>query len=292
MAAPHLLTLPRELRDQIYSYLSSDEPGWRLTKLFSPEPVRFRFHNAPNLNVLHTHPRLRNEYFEAGWTRELSVTFRLGVSSGPFTDLDTTNKMYKSPTIPADILFTHWIRHVTILVDRGHRGRGDNTPGKQWWNTIRQLVEALAETAMVLLTVKIAIQQHARTRLQHHLDAYPWFRTRYFLTPPPSFVHALWLVQRCEGWRLDRDSVLFVGPAPPPPGLPQTRLVHGVVKNGCYLYACGEYEERLWKRTEVGELFPVRAYSRALELPHAVMAHEMREWRERRGYGEAEVWCS
>jgi hypothetical protein len=59
------------------------------------------------------------------------------------------------------------------------------------------------------------------------------------------------------------------------------------VKNGCYLYACGDHEERLWKRTEVEELFPVRTYTRAWRLPPVVMAHEMRE---KRGHEEAEVW--
>jgi hypothetical protein len=214
MAAPHLLTIPHELRDQIYSYLTYDEPGWRVTRLFSPEPVQFRFHNAPHLNVLHTHPRLRTEFFETEWTQQISVTFRKGVSSGPFTDMITTNKMYKSPTLPVDILFTHWIRHVTILVDCGHRGRGDNTPGKSWWKKIQQLVDALSETAVFLSTVKVAVQQHSYTKFHNHDYTYPWFRKHSFLTPPPFFVHRFWLVQRCEGYRLDFHRVRHVGPRP------------------------------------------------------------------------------
>jgi hypothetical protein len=298
MAAPHLLTLPRELRDQIYSYLSDDGPGWRLTSLFSPKPVQFRFHNAPNLSVLHTHPRLRTEFFEADWTKELSVTFRLGVPRGPFTNLITLNTTYESPTLPADILFTHWVRHVTILVDRGHKRRGDNAPGKFWWKAIQQLIDALSEKAVFLSTVKVAIQQHATTRLRDHHQAYPRFSSRYFITPPPSFLNGLWLVQRCEGYRLALDMVLSLVPPPHPghppiplpTGSPHTRVVHGVVKIGCYLYACGDYRERLWERNEVKKLFPVKAYSSACELPPAILAHEMREWREKRGHGEAEVW--
>jgi hypothetical protein len=300
MATPHLLTLPRELRDQIYSYLSDDDPGWRLTGLFSPKPVQFRFHNAPNLSVLHTHPRLRTEFFEADWTKELSVTFRLGVPSGLFNNLTTWNIMYKSLTLPADILFTHWVRHVTILVDRGHKRCGDNALGKFWWKAIQQLLDALSEKAVFLSTVKVAVQQHATTRLRDLDVAYPRFVDRYFITPPPSFLNGLWLVQRCEGYRLDLDMVLSLFPPPPPghppiplpTGAPHTRVVHGVVKHGCYVYACGEYEDRLWKRAEVGELFFVKGYSGACELPPAILAHEMREWREKRGHGEAEVWFS
>ena len=77
-----------------------------------------------------------------------------------------------------------------------------------------------------------------------------------------------------------------------PTDSPNIRVVHGVVKNGCYLFACGEYEEQLWRSTEVRDLFPVRTYARAWKLPPPVMAHKMREWREKRGHEEAEAWFS
>jgi hypothetical protein len=118
--------------------------------------------------------------------------------------------MYKLSTLSADMLFAHWVRQVTILVDRGHQRSDDDTPGGTRWIAIQRFVNALAEETLFLSKMKIATQQHAHTRLDHRDEVYLYFQNPLFLGSPPSFLHGLWLVQRCEGYRLDYDSVRFL----------------------------------------------------------------------------------
>jgi hypothetical protein len=66
-AAPHLLPIPREIRDEIYEYFSHEvviERGWELTShngIFKRE----RFANAPVVSVLLSHSRLHDEYIQS-----------------------------------------------------------------------------------------------------------------------------------------------------------------------------------------------------------------------------------
>ena len=68
-AKPHLLTIPREIRNEIYSYLHQritfqDRLYRKLTDGRNLDAV-FCFENAPLINVLLTHSRLYDEYKES-----------------------------------------------------------------------------------------------------------------------------------------------------------------------------------------------------------------------------------
>lgn len=77
--APHLLNLPREIRNIIYGYLHHVV---YLQAVFLPA-ARLRLDNAPYVDVLCTHSTLRAEYQDADCFRMLSATF----TSERFNDL-------------------------------------------------------------------------------------------------------------------------------------------------------------------------------------------------------------
>lgn len=74
-APPHLLTLPREIRNEIYRHLSHD-----VSLRFCGDgdtlvgPYTARLTNAPILSVLLTHSRLYQEYMDAAWCRNVCVS--------------------------------------------------------------------------------------------------------------------------------------------------------------------------------------------------------------------------
>jgi hypothetical protein len=70
----HLLTIPRELRDQIYSYLTHS-----FQRTWISQDQRFscviRYENAPLPSLFLAHTRLRDEYLEAVRNKPPSATF-------------------------------------------------------------------------------------------------------------------------------------------------------------------------------------------------------------------------
>lgn len=65
MPSPNLLTIPREIRDQIYSFFHEAR---LLGPFYHWEPlshIHLRVYNAPFIDVLLTHSRLREEYLES-----------------------------------------------------------------------------------------------------------------------------------------------------------------------------------------------------------------------------------
>ena len=116
---PPFLALPRELRNLIYSYVKAeDDPVWRFTRLFVPCCFHYRVHNAPNLNLLHTHPRLREEYLEAIEKDGISMTVSdedvlqsdLVVDALPGQRISPIHQ--RLHTLPLDTLFARFVKHV------------------------------------------------------------------------------------------------------------------------------------------------------------------------------------
>ncbi|CAG5178794.1 uncharacterized protein ALTATR162_LOCUS8879 [Alternaria atra] len=288
---PPLLALPRELRNLIYSYLDAGgDPGWRCTKLFAPDRVQYHVHNAPNLSLLHAHPRLREEYLEAIEKDGVSVTI---------SDEETLEKGFVISTLPdspptihhpvhtlsLDTLFARFVKHVTILTDIGQGIRGGYSELEILWITIKRLASALLQEGPLLSTMRIGIQCHSSTRLQHHNNAYPQFETANFLNSPPPCLEVLQLVQRAEGYRLDQVS----------PWLGQPRPQHGLVKHGCYLYTRSgtDHDLHLWEPSDVLNHFKLQPYTIGnwnTPLPTSIIEHEMKEWREKHGHREAIAW--
>lgn len=78
---PHLLTIPRELRDNIYEYLHREAAFYWVVGGSKLHCARVEIERAPILNALIVCHRLREEYLESGLYRNLSMfirTYRCG----------------------------------------------------------------------------------------------------------------------------------------------------------------------------------------------------------------------
>jgi len=112
---PNLLSLPREIRDKILSYLHRDieYEGPLYTDATDDRymAVSVRLENAPLLNVLLTHSQIRDEYKDADCFRKLSAILRWGTS--PWVLMDPN-----APRITDDLIFDALARasNVTVTV--------------------------------------------------------------------------------------------------------------------------------------------------------------------------------
>jgi hypothetical protein len=89
----HLLGLPRELRDMIYSHLSRDivlEWEWKVDTKFQGRLKRIDIclHVAPIAHVLRIHPQVYAEYKEAACFSKLSATVTINLLA-PVQDMRT-----------------------------------------------------------------------------------------------------------------------------------------------------------------------------------------------------------
>lgn len=73
LARPHLLTLPREVRNLIYENLTRTLELRGIKKIGDSLTMVF-LTNAPYVNLLLTHSRLHDEYKESDAFQKLSVT--------------------------------------------------------------------------------------------------------------------------------------------------------------------------------------------------------------------------
>jgi hypothetical protein len=283
-STPHLLSLPREIRDHIYSYLdNNDHDDWGLTELFTSKGGRqFRFHNAPLLSVLHTHPRLRTEYMEAAWTDKITATLRTGSYGGPYNT--QTEEAIRPSTLPIDFLFAHHIRHITILVDIG----AGYYFVESWWEGLQELVTSVVAKTPLLSTIRVGMLACNTIRIQDYNQIWPPFRSSHYLATPPPRLHAFLLVQRAEGYRLDEEGT----------GSSRIRrnrrhrLRGEHVKKGCYLYALGDYEDHVWTPEDALDVFPTLERSADGSIEILVKAKEMKAWRQKRGHEAAVAWFS
>ncbi|KAJ8112735.1 hypothetical protein OPT61_g4966 [Boeremia exigua] len=102
--APHLLTLPREIRDEIYGYLHQRlEPK-------SMQVFQVTVSNAPLLPVLLTHSRLHEEYLQADCFRNLAAIVQCRYEH-PNAWLSNS-----TPLRARDIAALARVRHTTLFV--------------------------------------------------------------------------------------------------------------------------------------------------------------------------------
>jgi hypothetical protein len=83
---PHLLSLPREIRDEIYSYLHHElelESPLYTAGVNEYIVTKIRILNAPFLGVLLAHSRLRDEYQKADCFLHLTATFQANYNPTP-----------------------------------------------------------------------------------------------------------------------------------------------------------------------------------------------------------------
>jgi hypothetical protein len=285
-STPNLLTLPRELRDRIYSYLTHPlDLNWdygNLSTLIGTdggvqiiEPVPIRVLNCPFPQLLCVHPRIYEEY-RAACLKNLAAIIDPALHT-----LD--NSRFRPHLTSKDFsnVVLARLRHVTLYITLHAKTTSYNL---DWQNQLN-LLSALIKKADRLIAVRIAIRQ------QLHMNS-PTFdesQLPYVLIPasqrlattsnhpflpslPPTLA-GMSLSQRGEGYHIGYapTSVSPSTSTSNPTYKINNRtysLSHAVRKIGVYMYAQDErsHVKRKWRVEEVVERWPMRRYPReALE---------------------------
>ena len=113
---PHLLTLPREIRDLVYTYLSNDvefEWGYRTFSfpLGGSHATTARVHGVPSLSALLTCTRIFEEYSAAPSFKNVSLSMTAGEDILRVLREDEATHQERALE-----LFSH-IQHVDFLID-------------------------------------------------------------------------------------------------------------------------------------------------------------------------------
>jgi hypothetical protein len=161
---PHLLTLPREVRDIIYHYLTQDiDLDWGYKILPFPlgghYAVKLRLRNAPLPNVLLSCTRIYDEYSQASCFRKPSVTINVGKHhSLTLRESEPTNQKRAFEVLRR-------VQHCDFRVD----GTDRSVP-EALWTTIDQLSQAVSVLAPNLETIKVVSRPKFHERIGNDPD--------------------------------------------------------------------------------------------------------------------------
>jgi hypothetical protein len=308
MTLPTLLGLPRELRDEIYSYLSHDVTvNWPCCELldlgYGLDSLNVKIHNAPLLSLLLAHPQIYHEHL-AACTNALCGTIDMTLIPRVVTshvDDDAVNE--RAPVLIS--LLRHLILFIHIII----APQGTPQETRSIWTDIAAISAKLPH----LQTLRVAFAnpeagepvEHADIRLAYFTDKHSAAKRTKFLPSPPLSIAGLRLRQCGEGYRvmhgtcfpLRRADVasLYHPYVEVLPGEPYM-LLHDVDRIGVYSFAQSSGEEVGLTREEVLRHWKVSAYpEEVVELLGAEgedvkkWPMEVKEWREIRGDG-VENW--
>ena len=244
-ATPSLLGLPRELRDEIYSYLYHE------IGLHQEYPSFFAFcgiqdrdtgpgcltlANAPIVNLLLVNVQIKTEYMESSCFKDLTVT----------TEFDAVTLVmhnWSSPTMWQPPQSGDALRHVRRLDVRFNCGEEIITNRYSIWSCMNKLMDRMANDAPHLRTLRIACCSESRQFLQDHNVVYGPFTSGTFLPLQPPTYCGLSLAQRGEGYRVRKYAEYTTG------------FNHEVACFGAYVYHCGPAKVTFWNSGEVFDSF-------------------------------------
>lgn len=314
----HLLGLPRELRDGIYSFLTHQiDFNWDRDKVSAPfsidgvqiiEPVPLRFINSPIAHVFRIHPQIHAEYYEASLLNLEAVV-------DPALHTTKASHFRPRPDSGASInaALVH-VRHFSVFLTIHARTASRNLD----WENQLSLLDDITSKASLLSTLRVAVRQQyhfvAPTIPDEHLDRLLLKATtrlsssQEFLPKMPLALPRISLAQRGEGYHVGQGGTYnhedhHSQPhqvASASPGQINV-LRHGVRKIGVYMYArdpnnCTKW---LWTVEELVAKWPMRRYNRCVKmivdeerakwLERA--PYRMTEWLERRGVEEVKSWA-
>ncbi|KAH7063870.1 hypothetical protein BKA63DRAFT_183822 [Paraphoma chrysanthemicola] len=184
MASLNLLSIPREVRNLIYSYLTQElRLNWtevfRTTHTDIATSVEVVVTNVPILSVHLAHSRLKDEYEQCPAFRKVTMTLRLksrqDLNKQSLSVLSKRLKTYPASSIK------HFLAHivrVVILVDCGKRhqilfhGMVYQTSSNVW-RTLQALTAPLAVLSPKLPSVKVAFSFKPGDALLHADEEHP-----------------------------------------------------------------------------------------------------------------------
>ena len=130
--SPSLLTLPRELRDHIYSYLTQNLNFCvfydidNLSEVRSEKAFTIHIENAPIAGVLLSHPRLHNEYLENPIFKTLTAAVYIDPTCGIHNERPAPQLPELTARQAESIL--RKVQHAIIIIDFGEANVGYHKP--------------------------------------------------------------------------------------------------------------------------------------------------------------------
>lgn len=266
--SPHLLTIPRELRNNIYAYLHYEFSLWWDWSKGQDHPqghivnqIAVRFHNVPCSSVIRTHSRLCDEYIKAAPTQDLSATIEVcpsiyvTVGGDKDANVDTFAKRVTGT-------FEH-LRKTTIFLTYIDTISKDYVPGAEMWASIERLIKVIKSKAPHLSTIRVAFRHNSGPELARSEQKYDAFATADFLPGPPDSLVDFPLVQRAEGFHVlcqKRGS--------------STR--NTVIKYGAYVFSLAPVKSHYFTSKDIARKW--------------IFGDDGPAWREKRGEEDAKKW--
>jgi hypothetical protein len=150
---PRLLTLPREVRNLIYGYLTREVELRGIDKI-GDKPTIVTIGNAPYVNVLLTHSRLHEEYKESSRFSQVSATATHRNVPPEIADADWITDVV---TVERDQTA---LRHVRIATIQYAHTTPDSMKGDEVTGLVTDLVEAIPVLHTVRLLQETVLLRH------------------------------------------------------------------------------------------------------------------------------------
>jgi hypothetical protein len=245
MASPHLLGIPREMRNLIYEYLYEERHELEIEAEFRAVAG---LRNCPLVNVLLVHPQLREEYLDSRCFRNLSLYF-------------TNLAMYDAETVLASPKLRNIssafrsVRECTVFVELD--SFDDEISSESLWFCVETVVDGLAPNAQNLSVLCIAIQTVQPHKFYHgDLSIFTndeWAMESDFSSPPPLLL-GLPFAKGGEGYRLLNSRRVHSLSAP-------DRVSHDQHHVGIFTFSLGRQKDmkHLISHGEIIEQWPTGA---------------------------------
>jgi hypothetical protein len=203
-----LLRIPRELRDQIYSYLhyeTSLDPLQYLLLRGYDDTSSLILTNAPIVNLLLMHPQIKAEYMESDCFKSLSATTNMEVDTRTYTATIITPPVEISKVQECRDRHRAALGHIRRLDVRVRSDEHPTSIRHLMWVLIDLVVQRTRREAPHLHTVRISCCFEPGQHLQDLNEVYSSFTSGVFSLPPSFACATRWRVSRALwSWDLNR----------------------------------------------------------------------------------------
>ena len=261
---PHLLTIPRELRDKIYEYLHSDiEKGYlvKFEGVKAAQAISVRTEQAPLSSVLLVHSRLYAEYRESVHFKDISVIFDVSSDPGPQTARKIFLQVF-GPILPQ-------LRHAVLLVD-GLRIGGAWEGANCIFAAIPSLSESLETFQIACRTPDLTTERQVQDHMSSGRACLPAFHS--------SDLEERRRIAGLAQVQIGISLSIEFNPALSPPNSKRIHIVHTV---DMYSFARSTRMGRYWTQEQLFGCWKPREYPE--DLSRRISTTEMSRIRGRLG---------
>jgi hypothetical protein len=190
MSTPHLLNLPREIRNLIYDYLSYDVDDITTMK-FGESLMAVSLKSIPDRGIMQVHSQLRREYLEGDYSQKASATLKHKVMMGARRRM---LENWQEPDRPDLGAAFGAVRHVQVVP--WHSTKGDWDLAEQF---VQQVEGEFPQLQSLVFVVANGSYMTASDRLFRGLDIDPQapgasYPGKFFIADPPRTLPGLQFV--------------------------------------------------------------------------------------------------